>query len=416
MNTVRLLAATLLVVGLDQANSQAATLGDPAAPLRIAEWIKGKPISLDEAKGKQILVVEFWATWCGPCRVSIPHLTELQKKYRDRDVVIIGVSDEKASVVKPFVEKYGDKMDYTVVADDQRQTSAGYMEAYGQGGIPHAFIVDKQGRVVWHGHPLSELESTLEDVIAGKLDLERVQQRSQAQDKVREYVQMVMRGDDATKTAQLAAELKALDKELGGIQPGRPFDPDQIRRQVRFSQALRDYQRSLASDADADALSSLERTLRDTAPAGFDLEQFKRQVAANKLVQDYLAEATSDADETRMAELGRRLASIETDSAQMLNEIAWRILTDSQVKRRDLPLALKLAKAAYDACQGQNAAVVDTYARALFDTGEVAKAIEFQRKAVSLSEDEEIRRGLEETLQRYEAQRNNRPNRSPVLD
>jgi len=394
---------SLLTLSALDAAAPAAEIGDPAAPLKIAEWIKGKPATLADAKDQKILVVEFWATWCPPCRQSIPHLTELQKKYRDKGVIFIGVSDEKPSVVKPFVEKMGDKMDYTVAIDDQRQTSKGYMEAYEQGGIPHAFIVDKQGRVVWQGHPMAKLEAALDDLIAGKLDLERVKKQSQAETKLQQYYELVMGGGDYAKTDALAAELKALDKELGGIQPGRPFDPDQIRKQVRFSTALREYQRAISEGAPATRLATIEQTLKETAPAGFELNGFKQQIAANRLVEEYLAEASGDADETRLAELGRKLGAIETDNAQLLNEVAWRILTESSVKRRDLPLAAKLAKAAYDACQGQDAAIVDTYARALFDTGQTAEAITYQRKAVQLCEDESMRAELKETLNRYEA-------------
>lgn len=399
----RSLITGLLALAVPGVAALPAEIGDPAAPLQIAEWIKGNAVSLADAKEKKILVVEFWATWCTPCRQSIPHLTELQKKYRDKGVVFIGVSDEKPSVVKPFVEKMGDKMDYTVAIDDQRQTSKGYMEAYEQDGIPHAFVVDKQGRVVWQGHPMGKLEAALDDLIAGKLDLERVKKQSQAETKLQQFYELVKAGGDDAKTDALAAELKALDKELGGIRPGRPFDPDQIRKQLRFSAALREYQRAISEGAPATRLATIEQTLKETAPAGFELNGFKQQIAANRLIEEYFAEASGDADEARLAELGRKLGAIETDNAQLLNEAAWRILTESSVKRRDLPLAAKLAKAAYDACQGQDAAIVDTYARALFDTGQTAEAITYQRKAVQLCEDESMRAELKAALERYEA-------------
>lgn len=143
--------------------SFAAKVGDPAAPLAVKEWVKGK--SVDVKDGKNVYVVEFWATWCPPCRTSIPHLTEIQKKFKDKGVVVIGVSTEKLDTVKKFVEKQGDNMNYTVAIDDGGKTSKGYMTAYNQNGIPHAFIVGKDGNVVWHGHPMSGLDKAIEKIV-----------------------------------------------------------------------------------------------------------------------------------------------------------------------------------------------------------------------------------------------------------
>jgi thiol-disulfide isomerase/thioredoxin len=139
--------------------------GDPAAPLKIKEWVKGEPA--DPTDGKNVYVVEFWATWCGPCRVSIPHLTALQKRFKDKGVVVIGISDEGPATVKPFVKAMAGKMDYTVACDDGRATFAGYMEAYRHNGIPTAFVVDKRGKVVWDGHPMAGLDRAIEAVLAG---------------------------------------------------------------------------------------------------------------------------------------------------------------------------------------------------------------------------------------------------------
>lgn len=134
----------------------AAKLGDPAKPLQISKWVKGEPVKLSDGKGKQIYVVEFWATWCPPCRDSIPHLTELQKKYKSKGVTFIGISTEKnAKTVERFVKSMGRKMDYTVALDKNNATAKAYMTAFGVNTIPHAFIVDKAGKIVWHGLPLS---------------------------------------------------------------------------------------------------------------------------------------------------------------------------------------------------------------------------------------------------------------------
>jgi thiol-disulfide isomerase/thioredoxin len=175
----------------------AAKLGDPAAPLTIKNWVKGKPV--DVTDGKNVYVVEFWATWCGPCRTSIPHLTEVQKKFRDKGVIFVGVSDEDVEKVKPFVEKMGDKMEYTVACDDERKTSQGYMAAYGQNGIPTAFVVGKNGKVLWFGHPMAELEETLEQVLEGKYDLAAAAKRDAARAMTAEYKALSAEGDPKAK-------------------------------------------------------------------------------------------------------------------------------------------------------------------------------------------------------------------------
>jgi thiol-disulfide isomerase/thioredoxin len=129
-------------------------------------WIKGGPVTITPGT---VYVVEFWATWCPPCKISIPHLTELQKKFKDKGVVFVGVSDEPPEVVKPFVEKMGDAMSYNVASDTQGAVLQGYMVAFQQGGIPTAFVVDATGKVVWVGQPLDEaFEKKLDKLAANK--------------------------------------------------------------------------------------------------------------------------------------------------------------------------------------------------------------------------------------------------------
>jgi len=150
--------------------SWAGRLGDPAPELKVAQWVKGGPVVLAEGKGKTIYVVEFWATWCPPCRETIPHLTELQKKLKDKGVVFVGVSSEEVGTVREFVKKMGSKMDYAVAVDDEGATTKGYMKAWGIEGIPHAFVVDTEGRIVWQGHPMAGLGEVLDAMLKGEYD------------------------------------------------------------------------------------------------------------------------------------------------------------------------------------------------------------------------------------------------------
>jgi thiol-disulfide isomerase/thioredoxin len=165
-----------LVLGLvGRVSAEGLSVGDPAPKLQVKEFVKGEAVkSLEKDK---IYVVEFWATWCGPCRVSIPHLTELQKKHKN--VVFIGVSvyERDPSKVKPFVEKMADQMDYRVAMDDAPEGKANngkmavnWMSAASQNGIPTAFIVNGEGKVAWIGHP-SQMDAPLASIVAGKWDL-----------------------------------------------------------------------------------------------------------------------------------------------------------------------------------------------------------------------------------------------------
>ena len=73
-------------------SSFAASIGDPAPKIEAKKWVQGGPV---EIKDGQVTVIEFWATWCPPCRASIPHINELYKQFKDKNVAFVGVSDEK---------------------------------------------------------------------------------------------------------------------------------------------------------------------------------------------------------------------------------------------------------------------------------------------------------------------------------
>jgi thiol-disulfide isomerase/thioredoxin len=150
----------------------ALNVGDKAPALSIEKFVRGDSVTGFE-KGK-VYVVEFWATWCGPCIRGMPHLTKLQKEYKDKGVTIIGVTSEDPNNSLADVEKMAsekkDVMAYTVAWDKGRETNKAYMDAAMQSGIPTAFIVDQTGTLAWVGHPM-EMDKPLEEVVAGKWDI-----------------------------------------------------------------------------------------------------------------------------------------------------------------------------------------------------------------------------------------------------
>jgi len=147
-------------------------LGDKAPELQISEWVKGKSVNLAEAKDDDIYFIEFWATWCGPCKKNIPHLTDLQAKFIDKGVTVIGVSSEDLATVTDFVEEQGDKMAYTVAVDDDDMTDKAYLKGLGVTGIPHAVVV-KDDKIVWSGRP-SSMGNVLQLIMDGSYDYRTV--------------------------------------------------------------------------------------------------------------------------------------------------------------------------------------------------------------------------------------------------
>jgi thiol-disulfide isomerase/thioredoxin len=135
----RLSAALALAAFLPVSASPVAPAPAPAWKLRDVD---GNVVSSDQFKGK-VVVLDFWATWCPPCRTEIPGYVQLQKKYAADGLVIVGVSvdTDGPQVVKKFMKDFG--INYPIVmADDEIQNTFAPIQGY-----PTTFIIDREGRI-----------------------------------------------------------------------------------------------------------------------------------------------------------------------------------------------------------------------------------------------------------------------------
>ncbi len=159
--------ATQLSIPQAQASS-----GHPFAPKFSLTDISGQTLTLDDYKGKVILL-DFWATWCGPCRIEIPEFVELQKKYRDQGLAVIGISmDDSPEPVKEFYAQF--KMNYPVAVGDEKLA-----ELYGGVlGLPTTLVIGRDGRI-YSKHvgatDISVFESEIKVLLAGQASSENVE-------------------------------------------------------------------------------------------------------------------------------------------------------------------------------------------------------------------------------------------------
>ena len=350
LKSLLLLAPLLLLATPASAEGPTLKAGDAAPALQVKQWVKGEAVKGFE-KG-HLYVVEFWATWCGPCKKSIPHLTEMA--HANKDVTFIGVSvwEREPEKVVPFVEEMGAKMDYRVAMDDVPEgkkpdsgaMATNWMTASGSGGIPTAFIVDKTGHIAWIGHPMS-MEEPLKKIVAGKWDLAAFQ-KEQAEE----------------------AAMEAASNELG----------------KKLNGAMR------KKDNKA-AIAAMDEAFAKTPKLEENYGNFKFKLLLDGKEYD-----------AAYAYGAKLVDGVLKDQAPQLNGIAWTIVDpDAKHEKRDLKLALKAALRSNELSKGKEPNVLDTLAKVYFESGDAAKAVETQTKALELVKGTDAEKDFQGRLDEY---------------
>ncbi len=321
-------------------------IGDTAPQISIGKWIKGDAV--ESFAKDQVYVVEFWATWCGPCLANMPHLASLQIEYGDK-VTFIGVTAEDNEVVSEFMTQdsrggkpWSEVLTYTIALDKDRETNAAYMEAAGQNGIPCAFVVGKTGKVEWIGHPAA-IDEPLKQVVEGTWDSTKARAEFLAERESADIMQqMAPKINAALQKGDFKTGVELIDQLIAKFPENSNF------KNARFQFLLK----------------------------GEMFEEANKTAAA-------LFEASKD-------------------DALELNQLAWILATGVEGPGPDLDLALAAANRAVELTESKNASILDTLSRVHFSKGNVAEAIATEQKALEFANEEE-KKQFEVSLKEYEA-------------
>ncbi len=324
-------------------------IGDDAPSASIDHWVKGAAV--EDFEDGQVYVMEFWATWCGPCISSMPHISALQEEYGEQ-VKFIGVSSEKElETVTTFLGETNktdnllntDRMRYTVAVDPDRSTSKAFMEAAGQNGIPTAFIINEEGKVAWIGHPMT-MDKPLSEIVSGTWDIASAAaafKQEQAQELAMREFNMTLR--KSQQNGDWDAYIIAIDSFTD------EFGPNPQLMNMKFRALLEGKQDKLAAYA-----------------------------CAEDIVQS------------------------NWNDAMAMNAMAWGIVDEMPEESQDLDFALKVAMRGCELTDYKDPMILDTLARCYWEMGDHYKAIAWQKKAVANPTGTEMDESIQATLDDYQ--------------
>ncbi len=334
-------------------------IGSKAPPLKVSRFLKGDPVEAFES-GK-VYVVEFWATWCGPCIQSMPHITELQKKHPEVTFIGVNVMERDESAAERFLATNGDTIGYRIARDfvpdgetgDNGVMNTTWLKAAAVDGIPTAFVVNQKGLIANIAHPMT-LDESLSQILDGSWNL-----------------------------------AEAADKRLAEMQ-------EQIEAQ-ELNQKLAPL---LQNGVTAKTLTGIEELIKEYPKQAENLSLMKFQVLTQ----------LSEHAELALEEGRHLLSGPRGKNPKFCNEVAWLVVSPERkgdVAEPLKKLALEAALQADKLAKQKHPLIADTLARALFVNGDQAAAARTQARAIELAEaagaDQQTLQEMKDQLKEYEA-------------
>ncbi len=258
------------------------TIGSPAPHLNIEHWLSdgnGKWPHVTQFEPGKVYLVEFWATWCGPCLKALPRLVDLQNQYAEQGVQFISISDESLAKIQPFLAKqvpsggptpdaksepmtYGELVSgYSLTSDPDRSVGKDYMLAAGQSGIPCGFLVGKTGLIEWIGHP-AQVEEPLAAILSGNWNRDEFAKEfkpKQLRDAIVGMLEQALGSGDMQQAKSI----------LGAAKQYATEDPElaAMLDDVEFQMKLEPVQKHLEYGEFDDALERLNQIAKTATPA-----------------------------------------------------------------------------------------------------------------------------------------------------